>query len=461
MLKVLFTALAIFLAGFSTPSFAVSMNFNGNFRADTAFYNNPDLGAGNINANRSYLGARALLNPNLLIDDHFSLKSQWSLLASPGFTPAATPLSVGQGGYIFGDASTASLNLSRTWLEWTSDYGVLRVGRMPFSWAHGLLWDAGDEVWDDYQTTMDRLEYRLYLGHLIGGLAFSKGRKNSLLGENNDSSFYSLFIQYENPESDLQGGLLYENQWRSPGQSDELLGLSGTSNPYKTPGAATELSAKTPFPRNNHVVDVYLKKTFGSFSIGGELAWLTGVAADYNGDGKDDTMSAIGSTVRLQYEAHAVRAFLDFTYASGDNDLNDNTMNGFVLLNRNRRPGLILGRELLGPYAGNGNHTGAGSCVVYGNKDSFSGCYYLRPGVKVEWSPSWSSGIEVIIAQKSAVQPGESATLGTEIDIGTDYAVYQNFNLGLNLGYLFAGDGLRKPSPNGVFGLRIMAGLKF
>lgn len=425
------------------------MNFNGNFRADTAFYNQPDLGAGNIKANRSYLGARALLNPNVLIDDHFSLKSQWSLLASPNFTPASTALSVGQGGYIFGDPSTVALNLSRVWLEWTTDYGVLRLGRMPFSWGHGLLWDAGDEIWDDFQTTMDRLEYRLYLGHLIGGLAFSKGRKNSVIADRDDSAFYSVFIQYENPESDVTGGLLYENQWRSPGQA------VGTSNIYTTPGSPYPLSVSAPYPRNAHVLDVYLKKTLGSFSIGGELAWFTGVS-DQN-----KSMSAIGGTVRAQYEAHSVKAFVDFLYAAGDNNLSDSNMNGFTQLHRNRRPGLILGRELLGPYAGNGNTVGAGSCVIYGNANSFAGCYYIRPGVKVEWSPSWSTGLEVIIAQKAAVQAGESATLGTEVDLGTEYSVYQNFNLGLNLGYLFAGSGLQTANPTGVFGARVTAGVKF
>ncbi len=458
MLKVLLSAL---LLGTSSLSFAVSMNFNGNFRAETALITKPDLGANNINGNRSYMSARALLNPNLLIDDHFSLKSQWSLLASPNITPAPNSLGMGQGGYIFGDAGTSSLNLSRAWLEWTSDYGVMRVGRMPFSWAYGLLWDAGDNIWDDFQSTMDRIEYRLYLGHLVGGVAFSKGRKSSVIGDRNDSAFYSLFVQYENPESDIQGGLLYENQWRSPGQMAELLGTTGTSNPYQTPGNPYPLSGKTSYPRNNHVVDLYLKKTLGSFSIGGELAWLNGSAADYAGNGVNTTMSAVGTTIRVQYESHSIHAFLDFLYASGDNNLGANHMNGFVLLHRNKRPGLILGRELLGSYAGSGNSVGQGSCVAYGNMGSFSGCYYFRPGFKVDWSPSWSSGFEVIVARKAAVQAGEGANLGTEIDIGTEYAVYQNFNVGVNLGYLIAGDGLRVPSPSGVFGLRIMGGVKF
>ena len=67
-----------------------------------------------------------------MVDDHFSVRSQWSLLTSPRFTPDATlALGSGHGAYVFGDVSSSALVLSRAWLEWTSDFGVFRLGRMP------------------------------------------------------------------------------------------------------------------------------------------------------------------------------------------------------------------------------------------------------------------------------------------------------------------------------------------
>jgi len=47
------------------------------------------------------------------------------------------------------------------------------------------------------------------------------------------------------------------------------------------------------------------------------------------------------------------------------------------------------------------------------------------------------------------------------VDVGTDYAVYKNFDLGLAFGYLFAGGGLQVPSAQGAFAVRGTAGLKF
>jgi len=453
--------LTLFL--FPIQLYAVSMNFNGHFRSEADFYSNLDLAS---NETKSFMGGRALLQPNIVVDDHFSVRSQWSLLTSPTLTPDATaPLGVGQGGYVFGDPNTVALLLSRAWLEWTSDFGVFRIGRMPVSWGYGLIWDSGNGVWDDFQTTYDRLEYRLHLGHVIGALAYSKSRKLSVLGNISDQEFYTLYLQYDNPEIDVEGGILYEKQSRSNGQTGDYLAVpaTGTSpNPYALPSGATKpypLASKTPYMGSNNVVDVYLKKTIGYFTIGGEVGWLNGDALNYNGNANKDTMNALGVMLSTSYEYHRVKGFLEFLYASGDADLTADHMNGFVALNRNRRPGLILGRELLGPY--HSNTVGMGSTVVYGNADSFSGVIYIRPGLRIDWSPTWATGIEFIFAQKAVAAAGESKNLGLEVDLGTEYSVYKNFDLGLNLGYLFAGDGLRVANPRGVFAIRATAALRF
>jgi hypothetical protein len=449
------TALALFvLCG---QSWGASLNFTGNFRTEASLFNRPGLSAPNTNTTKTYIQGRALLEPKLVIDDHFSIKSQWSLLASPTLTPnAAQPLGQGQGGYIFGDPNSASLLMSRAWLEWVSDFGIVRLGRMPVSWGYGLVWDAGDEIWDDFQTTWDRIEYRLQFGHLIGALAYSKPRKLSVLGNDSDQDFYSLFIKYENPEDDVEGGIMVERQVRSGSPAD----LMGAANPYHISGAATTalppLAVSGPYPTSNYVVDAYVKKTIDQFTFGGEVGWATGNAVTPFGG--PVTMSAVGAIANITYEYHKVKGFVDFLYASGDSNLAGGHMNGFVLLHRNRRPGLILGRELLGPYSG--NNAAQGSLFYYGTASTFSGAWYLRPGFRVDWSDTWGTGIEFIYAQK-AVTAGDAANLGFEVDLGVDHAFYKNFDVGLDLGYLFAGAGLGAGTSQGVFAVRTTASLKF
>lgn len=457
-----FAALAL-LVGFSGPVLGVSMNFSGHFRTETTYYNKLGLGL-DMPKDKSFASARALLTPNVVIDDHFSLKSQWNLLTSPGMTPDATQaLGGGQGGYVFGDTNTSALVLNRVWLEWTSDVGVLSVGRMPFSWGYGLQWDAGNGIWDDFQTTLDRIEYRLHLGNIVGALAYSKNRKGTVLADLNDAVFITAYLQYNNPESDTEAGILYENQYRSGSQTPDL--MSGGGNPYRLPttsfqtGTPYPLATKFPSARRNSVIDLYVKKKMGYFSFGGEFGWLTGESVDFNGDGKSDDLNGFGVVGNAEYEYHKVKAFLEVLYASGESDLTQNRNNGFVALHRNRRPGLILGRELLGLY--NGNTVAQGSCVVYGGANTFSGCLYFRPGIRYAWSPTLSSGLEVIIARKASKGPGEDANLGVELDAGTDYTIYQNFDLGVNLAYLFPGKGLGVADPQGVIAFRSTLAVKF
>src|SRR5262249_55507838 len=148
------------------------------------------------------------------------------------------------------------------------------------------------------------------------------------------------------------------------------------------------------------------------FSFGGEVGWLSGTSA-YKGN--IGNLNALALTLNAAFELHSFKAFIEGLYASGDSNLNAGHLDGFVLLHRNRSPGLILGHELLGNYAGDGE--GLGNPLMYGNQDSFSGIFYLHPGIRVDWAPSFSTGAEMVLARKAAVQAGESANLGVEIDL--------------------------------------------
>ncbi|MFM8268798.1 MAG: hypothetical protein ACKN9V_01305 [Pseudomonadota bacterium] len=465
MKTLLFSLCGFFLIA-NQPAFSASMNFSGSFRTEATSYTNLGQTAGK--ESKQFILGRALIDPNLLIDDHFSIRSQWSLLTSPAFTPLATqPLGNGQGGFVFGDVRTASLNLNRAWLEWTSDFGVVRVGRVPISWGYGLTWDAGNRIWDDYQTTDDRLEYRLHLGNVIGALAYTKARKLSVLENSNDQEFYTVYLQYDNPELDVEGGIYFEKQARSTPLNSATGGpingnLGESSNPFGQAGSSP-LASKTPYPKNNNAVDVYLKKTTGRFTFGGEVTWLSGKAYDVGGDGIEDDLNAFGAMGNITFAYHKVKAFTEVVYASGDKNINDSSSTAFSLIHLNRaRPGLILGRELLGQY--HGDTVGQGNLLVYGKDGSYSGLFFVRPGFRVDWSPSWASGVEVVIARKAAGQDGENANLGWELDLGTDYNVYKNFDLGLNVGFAFPGDGILVPSGGehkNIFAVRTTAALKF
>jgi hypothetical protein len=205
------------------------------------------------------------------------------------------------------------------------------------------------------------------------------------------------------------------------------------------------------YPLSANFVDLYVKKTVGDLNFGGEVGWLSGTAAP------SGNLNAFGLMANATYDFHKVKAYVDFLYASGDSNFASH-LNGFTVLNRNRSPGLILGQQLLGPYAS--DLVGYGSLLYYGDPGDFSGILYLTPGVRVDWSTAWASGLEFIIPRK-ATTASDSASLGFEIDGNVTHTVYKNFDIGLDLGYLFPGDGLRVQNPKGVFATRGTVALKF
>ncbi len=440
------------------PVFAASINFSGSLRADTGHFSDLALGAPGTAGPKSYFGARALLQPNLIIDDHFSLQSQWSLLASPGTSnrpststspmtpPANVALGPGQGGFIWGDTSSVGLILSRVWLQWTSDFGVLRLGRMPVSWGYGLIYDAGDKTWDNWQSTLDRFDYRLHLGNVVGGVAYSRPFATSVLRGVNVHEYYSVYLKYENPESEVEAGILYELQNRKGNPNINPLSV----------GMSPAIAGTTPFPSTNNLVDLYIKKTVRYFSFGGELAWAGGDAFDGNGDNAADSLSSFSVLLNAAYETSSLKAFLDFMYVSGDGNYADGSFSGFALLNRNRHAGLIMGQELMGAlHVSDGNSVGLGGLFAYGGANVFSGVYLIRPGVRIDWSQNWSSGIEVIWAR---MVEGANKNLGLEVDLGLEHQVYKNCAFGLNAGYLFAGSALGN---GGVFLAKGTLGVTF
>ena len=62
---------------------------------------------------------------------------------------------------------------------------------------------------------------------------------------------------------------------------------------------------------------------------------------------------------------------------------------------------------------------------------------------------------------QASTAAGESSPLGLEVDLGAEYKVYRNFDLGFTFGYLFPGSGLGVANPTGPFGIRFSTSLKF
>ena len=85
--------------------------------------------------------------------------SGFSVAARSGYTPigfyanTAVPPTAGQ------NSLRDSIRVKRAWAEYATPVGELRFGRMPNHWGLGILNNAGDGYDDNYQSTVDRIQF--------------------------------------------------------------------------------------------------------------------------------------------------------------------------------------------------------------------------------------------------------------------------------------------------------------
>jgi uncharacterized protein (TIGR04551 family) len=135
--------------------------------------------------NNTQTGAnlRFRLNPEIHISDNLRVVSQIDLLDNivMGSTPSGYSMQPGSSGYApgarsdyepqsFADQSTSpprsginslsdSVHVKRVWGEYSTPVGELRFGRMPNHWGLGMVNNSGDGYDDDYQSTIDRVQF--------------------------------------------------------------------------------------------------------------------------------------------------------------------------------------------------------------------------------------------------------------------------------------------------------------
>lgn len=436
---------------------------------------NPEVALRNC-GNNSQAGAnmRFRLDPELHISDNLRVVSQIDLLdnATLGSTPNGYQLQPGgSGGYavaerngylnngVFDDtvvppssgvnSLSDSIRVKRAWAEYSTPVGQLRFGRMPNHFGLGMLHHSGDGYDDDYQSTIDRLQFitaikplDLYIGgswdfpnegpllqrRLAGGQAYDAGQLD-------DVDQWSLLVMRKmSPEltkNTLARGGLVVNGGGYITLRKQLLHAddSAAGNPNTPDVEASPDADRETFGRRGATIwvpDFWLELRYKKFRFGAEAAGVIGTIENTeNTAGPPETFD---STKLRQYglatqiEQHLVedklRLRFDFGWSSGDSSaFNPNSPNNLVPLDQRQvnnntistfrfnpayRIDLILFRNLL---------------------DRIQGAYYFKPSIEYDFmrKPSGQrlgGGAGVIWSRASEfVQtPGHARDLGIELN---------------------------------------------
>jgi uncharacterized protein (TIGR04551 family) len=350
-----------------------------------------------------------------------------------------------------------SVRVKRAWGEYSTPVGVLRFGRMPHHWGLGMLYNSGDGYDDDYQSTIDRLQFITAFPALdlsvgaswdfpnegASGSSPLPGAQPYDLAQADDVDQYTFLLLYQkSPELQklalsrgnlvLNSGLyfLYRNQTFA---NDQALPASEGGT---VPGANPDRLANA-FARRDgeaYVPDVWLQLLYKKFRFEAEVASILGSIGSASIEPNTEDTFQSGQKLKIrqwglatQLEQKLVedrlRLGFGFGWGSGDPDaydpsqpgnlipgpneqqINDDTISTFRF-NPSYHVDLILNRNIL---------------------QRVQGSYYFRPSVEYDFVRNQSGqraggGVQAIWTRASQfVQtPGHDADLGLELN-GTLY----------------------------------------
>jgi uncharacterized protein (TIGR04551 family) len=468
--------------------------------------------------NNTQAGAnlRFRLNPELHISDNLRVISQIDLLDNVvlGSTPSGYSVSPnGGGGYVnnprggyeplgFYDQTTSpprsgvnslrdSVHVKRAWAEYSTPIGEARFGRMPNHWGLGMVNNAGDGYDDDYQSTIDRIQFIAGIKplelYIAGAWDFpNEGATSDVisspaaqpydLAQLDDVDQYVLsVVRKKSPELTrlalargdvvVNGGvqLTYRKQLLDQGYGIGTACSSGTAALGCT--LASENTGSAYFVRRDahyYLPDLWVQVLYKQFRFEAEAATVQGSIANIKPDTAQPaangkyTLASWGFVAELEQKLveNRLRLGLGTGWASGDADVDglspigdggqhgDRTISTFRF-NPAYRVDLILNRNIL---------------------SRIQGTYYFRPSLGYDFlrDPSgqrlggsvagiWTRASEFIQA------PGHSRDLGIELNgsvyfqskdgaVNDDPNRMGGFYARLEYGILFPMGGLGYPS---------------
>jgi hypothetical protein len=468
---------------------AMDLDWSGQFRAESVMLNNyaPEsnvttgtggydiLAAGSKNARFQTLFLR--LKPKLIVNDNVAIKSEW-WLGNPitGFYGVDYPGASrsDQRYYNSTYSGGSSISAQRFWAEFLTDLGTFQVGRAPQHWGLGVVHNAGDGLFDRYQSTGDTFRMiakfgnfsvipahvKYAMGNAAGGTCVGLACAHPIGGAT--LSEYMVGLRYENPDEDFEGGVNFVR--RIAGAQSESLWIN--NNGGTTVGGM-----------NITIWDLYGKKRIGKFDFGLE-------APIFSGD-----------LIGVQYKAFALATELkfrasdawNFSLKAGKVPGQGNAATGggidkwsMIYLHPSYRLGLLMFNYNFANFGGpnNPNTTTTSGQVrsIYDNpitnanylmlggaystdKWRFSGAFITAKADKVATagSPFFNSLTRTFSAGNAVKDQGTS--IGTEVDLGVALNWDEFTTFALDAGMLFQGDYFKFANAGADNGLKTVLGV--
>lgn len=408
------------IMAFSVPAFAVggaNINVTGSYIVRGLYASNPSLKDDNLHGNHSFsvFDQRLRLQPEFKIAEGLVLVTRFDVLekkwdgtrygVAGTVTPGTSPFVEHQG--------DTNLSWERVYVDFTTGIGRFMVGYQNFtSWGTAIA---------DGANSYPGIKYIFATGPLTIVAALEQNHEGQAEGisaaQDADATAYDLGFMYKWTGGEV--GLLYQY----------------VSNKATRPTAFGGFSSKL------HIIDPYVKATFGPVYFEAEGIYLTGKAAEFDTGGPDKDASEIGIYAKINVDLKPAYVGAIFAWVQGDDDPLDNDVDSGWLAALSAgsvfEPCLIFGSYWYN-HAGTGGQQGYASGWTYFWDNIWFGQVYggIKPIPKLDIFAS----VSYMKADKKPTRAYVSKDIGWEIDVKATYKIFDNLEYTVGAGYLIADD---------------------
>jgi hypothetical protein len=232
------------------------------------------------------------LTPRVLVNDNVTIHSDiWfglpdrSFFGSDGNGTNATPRN-----YYGTSTGQASLTAHTLYAEVASDFGTIRVGRLPLNFGLGLVWNSNDQGFDRLPSSGDGISLLTKLGAFQFQPAIVKyeaaGANN--VSNNSGATDYTAALSYRNDDEQIDIGILFMRR---------IAGINANvTNPfYVTPVTGFTTSPAT-YGYAFNIYDFFVKKKAGAVTLSAEVPISSGIVANTNYSTVSGAFKAVAQT---------------------------------------------------------------------------------------------------------------------------------------------------------------------
>lgn len=473
--------LFLLLAGSANAS---DITWGGNYRVEAVKITNPELSS--ANSNKAYLLHHLVLSPKIQAADGVTIYSRVDVFNNPtwGIDPTTGQVYSVAGDVIGGgpnSTTTAGTNatnsntlartqrastfhLTQLYATWSQEFGQFVVGRAPLHFGLGTAFNAGNGLFDHYIDTRDMVGYKIQIGNFY--LLPILGKVNEgVLGEEDDVNDYLLHMQYDNPETDLSLGLMYQMRVYTFAGNDTPLtgGNIGGTTPVKADGGKVTTWG------------LFMRQNVGNFRVGVEADMVGGDTGIKTGAaGQNVSINSFGVAGEIEYKPTDAKttAMFKLGMATGDDPGTNETYEGYIF-SRNYDVGMLMFNHPLGQAnvlrTGLVRDTTAAPNAQI-DSEALSNAIYFAPSFQTQWKENFSYGATLVYAMLNKEPIGAAAntatSLGWELDVNLTYKPYERLTWITEAGFLFPGDAWKAGTTNNfdnkfAYGLVTKAAITF